>query len=117
MVDFEYIKNEMENRGIKRFKAVPMVYTLSSPSARIDLNRYLYLFCSETISCPEFTKIELKSRDNYLVFTKVLLEKMACAQYQFFTEELEIEASQFGSNNIEDFKPIRLEFIKLIPID
>lgn len=117
MVDFGYVKNEMERRGIPKFRAVPFVYTLKEPSALIDLNRYVYLFCSTSISCYEFTKIELKSRDNYLVFTKNLLEKMSCSQYQFFTEELEIEASQYGSDNIEDFKPIRLEFIKLIPIE
>lgn len=117
MVDFEYIKNEMQNRGISKFKTMPMVYTLNEPSALLDLDRYIYLFVSTSISCPEFTKIELKSRDNYLVFTKTLLEKMDSAQYQFFTEELEIEASQYGSDNIEDYKPIRLEFIKIIPIE
>lgn len=117
MVDFEYVKNDMACRGITKFKAIPFVYTLKEPTALIDLNRYIYLFNSSTISCPEFTKIELKSRDNYLVFTKALLEKMNGTQFQFFTEELEIEASQYGSDNVEDFKPIRLDFIKIIPIE
>ncbi len=117
MVDFEYIANEMRTRGISKFKTVPMVYTLSSPNALLDLDRYVYLFVSTSISCPEFTKIELKSRDNYLVFTKTLLEKMDMAQYQFFSEEMEIEASQYGSDYEEDFTPIRLEFIKIIPLE
>lgn len=115
MVDYEYIKLKMAAKGITKFNVDPITITVNKPHMLLPLNKYFYLFCSTMVSAPEFTKIELKSRDNYLVFSPALLAEMSNAQYQFFSEELKIDVSQFGSDNEADFKNIRLEFIKITP--
>ncbi len=114
MVDLQnLILVEMESRGIKKFKSVPFHIDITKPSVILDLNKYIYLFCSESVDIRPFTKVELISPDNYFNFCKTTLEKSTSSQFQFFTETMEIITSNFGKP--ADFIPYRLEFWKIIP--
>lgn len=117
MTDIQsYIMLEMVSRGIQKFKTIPIQIEVTSPEMYFDLNKYIYLFCSKDIDVVALpTLVEISSPDNVLQFTKTTLQNTESAQYQFFTEEMQIETKNFGSDNPADFVPFMLEFWKIIP--
>lgn len=107
----KFIENEAISRGIKKFKVQTTFIDVSTDDIIYDLNKYIYLFCSEDIDAKIHTKVELISSDNYLAITKNILQNMKNSKYQFFTGELQIKTSNYG----KQFVPYRLEFYKIIP--
>jgi len=104
---------ETEARNIKKYKTVACHIDVTSPNMILDLNKYLYMFCSEDVDAKIHTKVELISADNYYAFTKRTLQDADSSQFQFFTEEMEIKVSNYGKEG--EFIPFRLEFMKIIP--
>lgn len=109
----ELVKIEAASRNIKRYKTQTVFVDVIKPNMIIDLNKYPYLFCSESCDTKIHTKVELISSDNYFAFTKTTLEDADVSQFQFFTSELEIKVSNYGKPG--SFIPFRLEFLKIIP--
>lgn len=109
----ELVKTEAASRNIKRYKTQTVFVDVIKPNMIIDLNKYPYLFCSESCDTKIHTKVELISSDNYFAFTKTTLEDADVSQFQFFTSELEIKVSNYGKPG--SFIPFRLEFLKIIP--
>lgn len=110
------VEVECKSRGIKHYSVKPMQVEVTSPYIRIPLDKYIYLFASEAVDTPALpTMVDLSSPDNNYQFTKTTLENTAVAQYQFFTEELIIKTSNYGSDNPNDFLPFMLEFLKVVP--
>jgi len=107
------IENEARSRGIEKYKIQTTFIDITAADLIFDLNKYIYLFCSEDIDCKIHTKVELISGDNYLAITKNVLKGMNNSKYQFFTGELEIKTSNYGK--LGSFIPYRLEFYKIIP--
>jgi len=107
------IEIEAVARGIKKYKTQQVFIDVIKPNMIIDLNKYPYLFCSESCDTKIHTKVELSSSDNYFAFTKTTLEDADVSQFQFFTSELEIKVSNYGKPG--SFIPFRLEFLKIIP--
>lgn len=115
MIDIQnYIATEMSNRGIDKFKSYPIFVDVNQPDKILDLNKYIYLFASESVDTKIHTKIELISPDNHFAFSKNTLENSAYSQYLFFSEELNIVTSNYGAD-MSAFVPYRLEFWKVIP--
>lgn len=115
MIDIQnYIVTEMSNRGIDKFKSIPIFVDVTQPDIILDLNKYIYLFASEQVDTKIHTKIELIAPDNYFAFSKNTLANSAYTQYQFFSEELNIVTSNYGAD-MNSFIPFRLEFWKIIP--
>ena len=106
---------EMESRGISKYKAIPYTLDVNKPDQIIDLNKYIWLFVSESVDTRPYTRIELKSPNNTLIFSKTVLEQMH-NQFRFFDEELEITVDHYGAKE-RDFIPFRLEFWRIIPIE
>lgn len=107
------IEIETTARGIKKYKTQQVFIDVNKPNMIIDLNKYPYVFCSESCDTKIHTKVELSSSDNYFAFTKTTLEDADVSQFQFFTSELEIKVSNYGKPG--SFIPFRLEFLKIIP--
>ncbi len=112
----DLIKLECEARGIKKYSVKPVQVEIISPYQRIGLDKYLYLFVSDKVDTAALpTRIDLQSPDNLYQFTKTTLENTRFAQYQFFSEELIIKVSNFGSDKESEFIPFPIEFLKIIP--
>ena len=101
---------EMQSRGIRKFRVEPIFIDINKALTIIDLNKYIYLFCSEVIDTKIHTVVNLTAPDNSLRFNKILLEQMR-TQYKFFSEELTIAIEHYGRT----LTPFRLEFFKIIP--
>ena len=112
----ELTRLEMESRGIKKYSVKPIQIEVTEPYMILNLNKYVYLFCSKSVDTPALpTRIDLKSSDNLFQFTKTTLENSNVAQYQFFSESLTINTANYGSNKPSEFMPYMLEFLKIIP--
>lgn len=110
------IEVECKARNIDNYSVRPVQVEITSPYMILPLDKYIYLFASEAVDTPALpTMVDLQSPDNSYQFTKTTLSNTVVAQYQFFTEELIIKTSNYGSNNPKDFLPFMLEFLKVIP--
>ena len=126
--DYDYIKQEMDARGITHYKVVPEHIDLYHSNTLVDLTKNIYLFVSQDIDVQIPVKVELISFDNYYVFTKTVLQTSFMSQYQFFSQQLEIKVSQIDNQTDEskqmknyvgnnaEFRPFRLEFLRIIPL-
>ncbi len=124
----DYIKQEMNARGITKYKVVPEYVDVYRNSKTLDLTKNIYLFVSQDIDVQIPVKVELISFDNYYVFTKTVLQTSFMSQYQFFSQQLEIKVSQIDNQTDEsreiknyvgnnaEFIPFRLEFLRIIPL-
>jgi len=128
---YDYIKQEMNARGIYKYKVVPEHVDIYNANTQIDLTKNIYLFVSKDIDVYTPVKVELISFDNYYVFSRTVLQTSVMSQYQFFSQSLEIRVSQadnqtdgvsgaksmkvYVGNNAE-FIPFRLEFLRIIPL-
>ncbi len=125
---YDYIKQEMEARGITHYKVVPEHIDLYHSNTLVDLTKNIYLFVSQDIDVQIPVKVELISFDNYYVFTKTVLQTSFMSQYQFFSQQLEIKVSQIDNQTDEskqmknyvgnnaEFRSFRLEFLRIIPL-
>ncbi len=125
---YDYIKQEMDARGITHYKVVPEHIDLYHTNTLVDLTKNIYLFVSQDIDVQIPVKVELISFDNYYVFTKTVLQTSFMSQYQFFSQQLEIKVSQIDNQTDEskqmknyvgnnaEFRPFRLEFLRIIPL-
>ena len=125
---YDYIKQEMDARGITHYKVVPEHIDLYHTNTLVDLTKNIYLFVSQDIDVQIPVKVELISFDNYYVFTKTVLQTSFMSQYQFFSQQLEIKVSQIDNQTQEanqmknyvgndaEFRPFRLEFLRIIPL-
>ena len=86
---YDYIKQEMDARGITHYKVVPEHIDLYHTNTLVDLTKNIYLFVSQDIDVQIPVKVELISFDNYYVFTKTVLQTSFMSQYQFFSQQLE----------------------------
>lgn len=125
---YDYIKQEMEARGILKYKVVPEHIDVYHANMSIDLTKNIYLFVSKDIDTTTPVRCELISFDNYYVFTKTVLQTSVMSQYQFFSQQMEIKTTlidnqtrealamkKYVGNNAE-FIPFRLEFLRIIPL-
>lgn len=124
----DYIKQEMNARGIYKYKYVPEHVDIYHANTQIDLTKNIYLFISKDIDVQTPVKVELMSFDNYYVFTKTVLQTSFMSQFQFFSQSLEIKVTQIDNQtqdaknmnvyvgNSAQFVPFRLEFIRIIPL-
>ncbi|MBO7462489.1 MAG: hypothetical protein J6T96_07815 [Bacteroidales bacterium] len=123
----DYIKREMNARGIFKYKTVPVSVDVYRANVLIDLTKNIYLFVGKDIDAATPVKVELVSFDNYYVFTRNTLQAACLSQYQFFSQEIEIRTSQIDNQtadarsmnayvgNNAEFIPFRLEFVRIIP--
>lgn len=113
---FKLVDIEAKNRGLGSYTTKLEQVEVSKPYQIVHLDKYLYLFVSQRVDTPALpTRVELRSPDNFYQFTKTTLENSDCSQYQMFSEELEIETKNFGSDDPGQFIPFMLEFLKVIP--
>ena len=98
---YDYIKQEMDARGITHYKVVPEHIDLYHSNTLVDLTKNIYLFVSQDIDVQIPVKVELISFDNYYVFTKTVLQTSFMSQYQFFSQQLEIKVSQIDNQTDE----------------
>jgi hypothetical protein len=123
----DYIRQEMNARGITRYKVVPEYVDIYGANTQIDLTKNIYLFVGKDIDTNIPFKVELISFDNYYVFSRTVLQTSQMSQYQFFSQALEIKVSQIDNQtdnalsmktyvgNNAEFVPFRLEFLRIIP--
>lgn len=124
----DYIKQEMDARGITKYKVVPEHVDVYKANTQIDLTKNIYLFVGKDIDVTTPVKVEIMSFDNYYVFTRTNLQTSEMSQYQFFSQSIEIKVSQIDNQtadaknmknyvgNNAEFVPFRLEFLRIIPL-
>lgn len=112
----ELVRLEMLSRGVKDYSVKAIQLEVTEPYMIIDLDRYVYLFVSKTVDTPALPcRVDLKSPDNLYQFTRTTLENSSMSQYQFFSEGLTIQTSNYGTNDPSKFMPFMLEFLKVVP--
>lgn len=119
MADFkDYIDNEMESRGIAKFKYEPVKVKISNPKQILNLDKYIYLLISDRIDITEYAVVTMIAKDNVYSFSKSDYANSVFEKYQFFSGNLEV----ITENNVTDIDPTKfieynMEFLKIIPLD
>lgn len=110
------IELKARSMGIKDYTVEPIQIEVNIPYMIINLDRYLYLFSSTQVDTKILpTRVDLQSPDNLCSFTRTTLEKSHVSQFQFFTEQLTIKTTNYGSDSKDEFHAFTLEFLKVIP--
>ncbi len=95
-------------RTIDSYQLKPVVVTVINSDYTIDLKNDMWILNSQRIPS-NITQLELISSDNVFVATPEEYDFMDEYRYQVFTDYIDV------LTETTDFKPFRLEFVKIIP--
>nr|WP_321411459.1 hypothetical protein [uncultured Carboxylicivirga sp.] len=95
-------------RTIDSYQLKPVVVNVTKADQTIDLKNDMWILNTQKIPT-SITELELVSSDNVFVATPDEYDFMDEYRYQVFTDYIDILTTA------EEFKPFRLEFVKIIP--
>ncbi len=95
-------------RTIDSYQLKPIVIRVTSPNMSLDLKNDMWILNTKGISS-SIDELEMISSDNVFTATPEEYDFMDEYRYQVFTDYIDIKTLA------ENFKPYRLEFVKIIP--
>ncbi len=95
-------------RTIDSYQLKPVVVNVTKADQTIDLKNDMWILNTQKIPT-SITELELVSSDNVFTATPKEYEFMDEYRYQVFTDYIDIRTET------DEFKPFRLEFVKIIP--
>ncbi len=95
-------------RTIDSYQLKPVVVTIASADHTIDLKNDMWILNTQRLPSG-ITQLELVSSDNVFAATPEEYEFMDEYRYQTFTDYIDV------ITQTDEFKPFRLEFVKIIP--
>jgi len=95
-------------RTIDSYQLKPMVVRITKNNMSLDLKNDMWILNTKAIP-GSIDELEMISSDNVFTATPEEYELMDEYRYQVFTDYIDIKTQA------NDFKPFRLEFVKIIP--
>ncbi|MDA3906973.1 MAG: hypothetical protein PF484_12955 [Bacteroidales bacterium] len=95
-------------RTIDSFQLKPAVVSITQADMSLDLKNDLWILNTKGIPA-SIDELEMVSSDNVFTATPEEYDFMDEYRYQVFTDYIDIKTQS------NDFKPFRLEFVKIIP--
>ncbi|MCT4643890.1 MAG: hypothetical protein N4A74_02805 [Carboxylicivirga sp.] len=95
-------------RTIDSYQLKPTVVKITKPDMSLDLKNDMWILNTKGLSA-SIDELELISSDNVFTASPEEYDFMDEYRYQVFTDYIDIKTQS------ADFKPYRLEFVKIIP--
>ncbi|MCT4643614.1 MAG: hypothetical protein N4A74_01410 [Carboxylicivirga sp.] len=95
-------------RTIDSYQLKPTVIRVTSPDMSLDLKNDLWILNTKGLP-GSIDELEMVSSDNVFTATPEEYDFMDEYRYQVFTDYIDLKTQA------ENFKPYRLEFVKIIP--
>ena len=95
-------------RTIDSYQLKPVVVRITQANLSLDLKNDLWILNTKAIPS-DIDELEMVSSDNVFTATPEEYDFMDEYRYQVFTDYIDIKTQS------ADFKPYRLEFVKIIP--
>lgn len=95
-------------RTIDSYQLKPTVVRITHPGMSLDLKNNMWILNTKRLP-GSIDELEMISSDNVFAVSPEEYELMDEYRYQVFTDYIDIKAQS------EEFKPFRLEFVKIIP--
>lgn len=93
---------------IDSYQLKPTIVRVTGPNVSFDLNNDMWILNTKALP-PHIDQMEIISSDNVFVTAKEEYELMDEYRFQVFTDYMDI------TTHSENFRPYRLEFVKIIP--
>ena len=101
---------ELEN--IKSHVTVPHVLMVESPKSVIDIgNAFFFLVSKNLNDIDQTARLTIRSSDNTFRTSPLDYDNLELARYESFRDYIDIQLE-----NYTDFRPFKLEFLKVQPI-
>jgi len=95
-------------RTIDSYQLQPLVVMITKPDLSLDLKNDMWILNTKAIPA-SIEELEMVSSDNVFTATPEEYDFMDEYRYQVFTDYIDMKTQS------ADFKPFRLEFVKIIP--
>jgi hypothetical protein len=98
--------------NVKDHVTVPHIIVVDSPTMVLDIGNAFFFLTSKNLNDIEVTaNLLIRSSDNTFKTSQLEYDNLELSRYECFRDYLEIKIS-----NYTDFKPFKLEFLKVQPI-
>lgn len=98
--------------NIKDHVTVPHILLVESPNTVLDIGNAFYFLTNKNLNDIEVTSsLSIRSSDNTFKTSQLEYDNLELSRYECFRDYLEIKLS-----NYSEFKPFKLEFLKVQPI-
>jgi hypothetical protein len=98
--------------NVKDHVTVPHVIMVESPLSVLDIGNAFYFLTNKNLNDIDVTaKLSIRSSDNTFKTSQLEYDNLELSRYECFRDYLEIKLT-----NYTDFKPFKLEFLKVHPI-